>query len=210
VKVARQPNLEPMPEDTEAKIFRAAEEEFVARGYKGARMQHIADQAGINKSLLHYYYRSKEKLFRAVFSKTAEKVFPKIPKMWGWDVPLIERMERFVDGYIDILLKNPMLPSFVMHELQQNPGQLVSMFGDLLSFPFQKVKEEILRSMESGEIRKTDPEHLLANVVGLCVFPFVARPMLEKVTGMSKEEFDQFLIDRKQHVKEFIHRALAP
>ncbi len=199
-----------MPEDTESKIFEAAQAEFLSGGYRGARMQRIADRAGINKSMLHYYYRSKEKLFRAVFRASAERVLERIPELWGGEMSVLERIEHFVSGYLDILTANPHLPGFIVFEMYSNPDDLPELFAHQLGKPYKQIRSEIETAVERGEIRPIVPEQLLANVISLCVFPFVARPMLEKVTGMSGEAFDRFLSDRKSQVIAFVHHALKP
>ena len=87
--------------NTEERILESARQIFQAKGLQGARMQEIADKAGINKAMLHYYYRSKELLFEAVFEEAANRIFPKIVELLNTDYPLFEKIEYFVD-YFDI------------------------------------------------------------------------------------------------------------
>ena len=95
---------------TEEKILSAARKIFTTKGMAGARMQDIANEAGINKALLHYYYRDKEKLFETIFLEEAQKFFPKINAIFQSDDPLFLKIEKFVDEYIDEMLENPYLP----------------------------------------------------------------------------------------------------
>ena len=109
----------------EEKILVAARKVFTTKGMAGARMQDIADEAGINKALLHYYFRDKDKLFEVVFMEEAQKFFPKINAIFNSDVPLFEKIENFVNEYIDEMQENPYLPWFVMNEVNRDPDQLL-------------------------------------------------------------------------------------
>src|SRR3954468_17116383 len=91
------------------------------KGIDGARMQDIADKAGINKALLHYYFRSKEKLFEMIFIEEARKFMPKVTSIMVSELTLFEKVEKFVGEYIDTLLQNPLLPIFILNEIKQNP-----------------------------------------------------------------------------------------
>ncbi len=106
---------------TEEKILAAAKKVFIAKGMAGARMQDIADEAGINKALLHYYFRSKEKLFEMIFMEAAQKLFPKINFIFESDVSLFEKIENFCEEYITIMSENPYLPLFVLNEISRDP-----------------------------------------------------------------------------------------
>ena len=94
-------------ENTENQILKAAREVFIAKGYEGARMQEIADRAGINKALLHYYFRSKEKLFEAVFSEIAMNLFPAMKQLLEAEIGIKEKVTFFIKIYLKTLLENP-------------------------------------------------------------------------------------------------------
>ncbi len=92
---------------TRDKIFRAASEIFEDKGYSGARMQEIADRAGINKALLHYYFRSKEQLFKAVYMVLQKKMFEKIISILREELPFKDKIKKFLDEHIEFMIKNP-------------------------------------------------------------------------------------------------------
>jgi AcrR family transcriptional regulator len=195
---------------TEDKIFEAARDVFHEQGYGGARMQEIADRAGINKALLHYYYRSKDKLFEAVFHVSAMRVVPQIIGVLTAEMPLREKIERFVHTYIDQIVANPHVPGFILQELRRNPNRLRQFVGALARDKFAGLAQDIEEAVARGEIRPIEPPHLLANIVGLCVFPFIARPMLQTVVGFDDAAYDAFLEARKHEVTAFILNALEP
>jgi TetR/AcrR family transcriptional regulator len=196
--------------DTEAKIFEAARTVFHTQGFEGARMQEIADRAGINKAMLHYYYRSKDKLFEAVFRDAAAHVLPRVIGILREDVPLRDKLERLVHAYIDLISANPHLPAFIIQELRRNPEGLSRYVGEQTEGLYPRLAQQIEGAVARGEIRPIAPAHLLANVVALCVFPFIARPMLQAVTGLDDAAYAAFLEARKQEVITFLFAALAP
>jgi len=197
-------------QDTEKRIFLAALKVFQEYGYEGTRMQKIADVAGINKSMLHYYYRSKSKLFDAVFSASAKKHLPGIIDNLKSDLPLQEKIERVVSDYIDIIGGNPHLPAFFLHELRRNPD-LVRQFADeQAKGVFSIFSKQVRKANTMGEIRHIEPEHLFANILAMCVFPFIAQPMLQTVFNADDETYVAFLVARKTEITRFIFNAIAP
>ena len=117
---------------TEGKLLAAAKKVFTTKGMAGARMQDIADEAGINKAMLHYYFRDKDKLFEVIFLQEAEKFFPKINTIFESDLPLFEKIEQFVNEYIDEMVENPYLPWFILNELNRDADQFLSKIWDML------------------------------------------------------------------------------
>src|SRR5690606_40702738 len=106
---------------TEEKIFEAAFKVFQSKGFTGARMQEIADEAGINKAMLHYFFRSKEKLFEAVFMKAFGKLAPQINEIFNSDDDLFEKIRKFTASYITFVIEYPFLPQFIIQEMNNNP-----------------------------------------------------------------------------------------
>ena len=108
-------------ENTETEILIAAKEIFQQKGMAGARMQEIADKAKINKALLHYYYRSKQLLFEAVFKSAFSLLAPQLNKVLNDDSDLFEKIRKFTENYVSFVIKHPYLPNFVIQELNKNP-----------------------------------------------------------------------------------------
>src|SRR5690554_1392940 len=186
---------------TEEKILAAAQSVFIRKGMDGTRMKEIADEAGINKALLHYYFRSKQKLFEAIFEKAFTQILPDIINMVESDKNFIEKLNIFIDNYFDLLMKNPFLPGFILTEINRDSDLIVSVFrkhGVNPSVFLEVAKKE----MGKGNIRKMDPRELLINILALCIFPFAARPLLEIIFFNNDEKaYKEFLILRKENVK---------
>lgn len=199
---------------TEEQIFSAAREEFIEKGFDGARMQEIAKRANINKALLHYYYRTKEKLFDAIFDKVFKSFMPGMVDVMQSDAPLFYKIEVFVEKYINLISENPHIPSFILHELNRNPDRLVGLFGSVFGVVRNKVflnlRDIIQKEVASGTIRPIEPEQLIVNMISLCIFPFVARPIVQGVIfDNNKEAYIQFLESRKKEVAKFIINSIA-
>lgn len=197
-------------QSTEDRIFLAARDVFHEQGYGGARMQEIAQRAGINQSMLHYYFRTKEKLFDAVFRVAAGHVLPKVFAVLNADLPLLEKIERFIHTYIDMIAANPHIPAFVIQELRRNPDRLKTVVGEQAKDHLVALRKQITEAVETGEISPIAPGHLIANMMALCVFPFIARPILETALGLDTAAYDTLLRERKTEVSRFILNALKP
>ncbi|HOY32606.1 MAG TPA: TetR/AcrR family transcriptional regulator [Bacteroidales bacterium] len=200
--------MKEQPNNTQQIIFEAAKKVFIERGFDGARMQQIADEAGINKALLHYYYRSKDRLFDAIFADAFIRFLPNISDIMMSDDPFEIKIKLFVRHYIDLLIDNPHLPVFVMHEIQRKPEMIIKIIrrsGINPAVAAGKLQQEI----DEGKIRPIPLQHLIINMIGLCVFPFIGRPILEGFvfTG-NKEAYDRFLEDRKTMVADFIINSI--
>ncbi len=189
---------------TEITILDAARIVFIKKGFDGARMQEIADEAGINKALLHYYFRSKDKLFEAVFIETFVKIVPAMLVTLNSNLPLFQKIEVFTSTYIDALAKNPFIPGFILHELAHNEDRLAKLIRGTGLNPtifIQQVNYEIAE----GRIGEIDPRQLLVNIMALCIFPFVGKPILKSVIFANNEdEFNRFIQQRKTDVPKFI------
>ncbi len=195
--------------NTEDKIINAAKKVFMQHGMAGARMQSIADEAGINKALLHYYFRSKEKLFSIVFQKAIKESIPQIVKVFNTDAHLFDKIRQFVCEYLDFIAKNPYLPMFIMHELASRPEHLKKLLNSVKvdrDFIFKDIQKEI----DKGIIMPIEPTHLMVNIISLCVFPVVAKPMISEIfiSDEQPDAYDQFLEERKTLVADFVINSI--
>ena len=192
-------------QNAEERILAAARKVFTTKGMAGARMQDIADKAGINKAMLHYYFRDKDKLFEVVFMNEAQKFFPKINAIFNSDAPLFEKIKNFVNEYIDEMQENPYLPWFVMNEINRDPDQfLYKIWGkDNLPKP-AKFLEQIEQEIISGRIKKVSPLHLLMNMISMTIFPFVGKPMFIRNLRLTEKQFREIMEQRKKEIPQFI------
>ena len=194
---------------TEEKILETARKIFLTRGMVGARMQDIADEAGINKAMLHYYFRNKEKLFEVIFREAAAKLFPKLNLVFESDLSLFEKIERFTVQYIDVILENPYLPLFVLNEIHRDPEAFLTHIWQRENMPRpEKFLDQIEREIKKGNIKRISPLQLLLNLISLCIFPFMARPMFQIHLGVDDLQFRNLMQQRKTEVPRFIIDAI--
>jgi AcrR family transcriptional regulator len=194
--------------NTEMLILEAAKKVFQRKGSDGARMQEIAEEAGINKALLHYYFRSKENLFDAVFYDAFSRFLPTIGTIFLTEERLFNKIERFTDAYITLLQNNPYLPGFVIHEVNRNPEKIVNLIRMSGVSP-EKLGQQIIAEAEAGIIHPVDPRHLIINLLSMCLFPFIGRPILQGfLFNNNAEAYSAFIEIRKKEVASFIINSI--
>ncbi len=198
--------------NTEELIFDAAREVFIEKGFEGARMQDISDRAGINKALLHYYYRTKEKLFASIFELVMKQAIPSMVKFMESEMSLFQKIEYFVENYISLIQKNPYIPFFVLTEINRNPDNIANIFKkifDKKDNPFKKFSKLINDEVEKGVINPIEPEQLIVNMIAMCLFPFIARPIIQTIIFEGdKARYNDFIESRKKEVYKFIIHSI--
>jgi TetR/AcrR family transcriptional regulator len=197
---------------THDKIFQAATEVFEEKGFAGARMQEIADQAGINKALLHYYFHSKEHLFQAVFRALAKKMFEKIIAIFMMDnISLKEKIKLYYDKHIDILIKNPRLPLFVLEEMAHNPDLLQDITETIHHNEIRdSLYKKHAKELKGYGITKDEMAQLMISVVSLAIFPFIARDVIKIMQHQmgDNKAFNNFMRERKEFASDLIITAM--
>jgi len=189
---------------TEQKILDSAQYVFHHKGFDGTRMQEIADKAEINKGLLHYYFKSKEKLFKTVFNFALKQMLEKLNEALIEDNDLFEKIETLVDNYITVMSKNIFIPNFVFQEINRNPeffNKNFKMLNELNGI--KKFENQIEVEIKKGNIINIDSKQLLINIISLSIFPFVAKPMVKGILSISEKEFNNIIEERKKEVAQF-------
>lgn len=194
---------------TEEKILLAAKKLFFEKGFEGAKMQEIANEAGINKAMLHYYYRSKELLYERVNLSFASVIIPRINSLVDMNLGIFETIENFVTIYVDFLLENPDLPGYFISEMNRNPEKFIKILSDQNLQPnFFAFIQKIAAAVEKKEIRPINPIHLIINIMSMCIFPMLAKPMILFASKMDTQSFDAVLAQRKIEIVQFIHYSI--
>ena len=208
------PSSQPADDGTERRILDAADLVFVRRGTDGARMQEIAGEAGVNKALLHYYYRTKEQLSQAVFQRAASTLLPAVIQIMASDIELEEKIERTVETYLVQLSLRPYLPGYILSELAHRPERVLALVsaaqGRIKNRALRKLRHQIERRREAGTIAPITAEQFLVTLLSACIFPFAARPLLAAVLEMGPRGFEQFIERRRRELPAFLIRALQP
>ena len=199
--------------DTEQKIINAATEIFLQKGRDGARMQDIADRAGINKAMLHYYFRTKHRLYQEVFEEQIGNFLDEIMNSVIDTGDPMAFLKGFIDTYIDAISHRPQVVNFVLWEIERGGQAFVSVAKRVFAshgftaIPFpMKIQEAI----DSGAMRPVDPVQLFMSLIGMCLFPFIARPMIEQLFPQTDVLSSDFLEKRKEEITQLLFQGIAP
>lgn len=185
---------------TEEKIFNAARIVFQKKGFAGARMQEIADEAGINKAMLHYCFKNKQQLFEAVFMKAFSQLAPQINTIFNSDKSVFEKITQFTHDYISFVIENPFLPQFIIQEMNNNPEFVMSILNHANRPNPDLLIAQIEKEIEAGIIKPIQPKQLLLNIFSMTVFPFAAQIMVKGILHLSNFEFNQMMEERKTSI----------
>ena len=196
----------PLSSEAEEKILRAAQTVFVKKGYKGATTRDIAAEAGITSPLLNYYFRSKENIFHIVYERAFSSLYRNVYPAIMSDEPLLEKIPKLIDGMLTELLENPDVPIFIFNEITQSPDKLVEKFRRKINIMevYKKFAKSVYDEVERGTIRPVRPITLLINIQSLCIYPFLARPLICEVSDLSYREYMEVLSTRRDEIVEMV------
>lgn len=199
-----------MEKTTEQVILEVAREQFVKNGYAATRTEDIARQANVTKAMVHYYFRTKEKLFEEIVQQIFSKSLTKFSRAFNTEGEIWEKIEKIVRAYIDLLLEEPDIPSFVMYELSQKREAFIaeiqkrgSQLPNIAAFLGQ-----IQLEIDRGNWHKTSAVQVVMSILSMTVFPFMAKPIFSTVAGIPDEAFRMLMEERKTFIVEFLKMAL--
>jgi TetR/AcrR family transcriptional regulator len=195
---------------TEERIFEAATDVFVDKGMDGARMQDIASHAGINKALLHYYFRTKDQLFNAVFEMIAGRMLKKFAPVFDENLSLEAKIRFFFKEHIAFLQENPKLPGFILNEISRNPARIKKLLKKVhFESLWKNLYEQHKTELGKYNITEATMPQLIISIVSLSVFPFAARGIIEGILEKVGIDFDEFIEERKNFAAEFVIKAIT-
>jgi AcrR family transcriptional regulator len=195
---------------TEERIKEAARKLFTQKGFAATRTRDIAEEAGINLALLNYYFRSKQKLFDLVMLENFQQFINGITvNFLDETMTFDQRIERIVAAYVDMLTRLPDLPMFILNEIRGNPSKIAAKLNMEIAPMRQHMFKQLIASNKEGKTN-LEPFHFIANLIGLTVFPFVGRPILQRVTGVTDVEFEQYMQARKELVPIWLRSMMTP
>lgn len=187
---------------TEERIRLAAIKVFTEKGFEATKTRDIAAEAAINIASLHYYYRSKEKLFEWVIGETMGRFSGLLDKVLNGPSPLHEKIRAFAPAYIDFLKENPFLPLFILSESQRNLPILDEMMNDRQSLP--ALEQQLEELIAAKQIRPISVHNFMVNLMGLVIFPFLSKSLLQLKTGLEETAYLEMLEVRKTLIPEII------
>jgi len=196
-------------QSAEQEILKAAMATFVKKGRHGAKMQEIADAAGINKAMLHYYFRSKDKLYLKVFENVFVEGFGSLHVVFKKNDTFEKKLANFVDQYTTLIMQNPQFPMFILRELSEGAEDIKQVFDQILKniqFNLPSVFiDSIQTAIKNGEIKKVDPRQIFITIIGSIAFFFIAEPLLMVFLVNDKNyKRSAFIEQRKKIVTDII------
>ena len=199
-----------MDTNTEERIKQAARKVFHQKGYAATRTRDIAEEANINHAMLNYYFRSKEKLFEIVMMETMAQFFKGVGIILNDEnTSLEEKIERVVANYIDLLLEEPELPTFILNEVRPNPQFFVEQTPINEALTHSVFARQYAQAVIQGRITEPNLMHTILNVIGLVIFPFVAKPMLSAITNLPEAQYKALMLQRKTLIPQWIKAILS-
>ena len=194
---------------TEERIKAAARKVFHQKGFAGTRTRDIAEEAGINHAMLNYYFRSKEKLFEMVMMETMAQFFKGVNLMLNDEsTSLDEKIDLIVSNYVDLLLKEPELPTFILNEVRPNPQAFVEQNPIKEALTHSVLTRQYAEAVARGEITEPNLIQAILNVIGLVIFPFIAKPILTSIVNIPEEQYKALMLQRKTLIPQWIKAML--
>ena len=194
---------------TEERIKAAARKVFHQKGFASTRTRDIAEEAGINHAMLNYYFRSKEKLFEMVMMETMAQFFKGVNLMLNDEnTSLDEKIDLIVSNYVDLLLKEPELPTFILNEVRPNPQAFVEQNPIKEALTHSVLTRQYAEAVARGEITEPNLMQAILNVIGLVIFPFIAKPILTSIINIPEEQYKALMLQRKTLIPQWIKAML--
>lgn len=198
-------------ENIEQHIIACARRLFVEKGYINTSMSDIAAEAGITRPALHYYFRTKERLFQAIYGDVLQKAIPRIHDILVSSIPFMERLDRIIDEYIALFLSNPALPYFMIGEIQRDVDHLIEVGRELkIDKYIHDIQSSLRAEMRQGILRTVPSRTVFLTLYSLLTFPFLMENLVKELLLEDKEKFASFMQEWKRNVLSQMASLLSP
>lgn len=197
--------------NTEQAILKAAEELFLEQGFEQTTTKQIAQRAGCNQALLHYYYRTKDNLFVQIFEEKAKFIATHFLDINSTAQTLEERISQMVELHFELFRKNPRLVPFLLKEVLSDPVRVAPILDKIKQYMvkiFAKIDEALHEEIEKGAARPVSTLNVILTLVSLDMAPFIIAPVLQRVLDLTDEQLDKQLDKRKPEVVEILLRQI--
>ena len=198
-------------QETRDRILVAAHAVFLRKGTAGSRTQEIADEAGVNKALVHYYFGTKAALAEAIFERALGDI---VPRMFGILADpgrsIEEKIPAIVREQIGFHSERPYFAGYMVSELHNEPGRIVRLMARRGRIPLDVLRRQLREAAAAGTMRRLSAEQFVANMMGLLIFPFAIRLALCELLGLDEAGWRAFLEERRRILPELILSGLRP
>ncbi len=192
------------------KIKTAARAIFTRKGFAATRTRDIAREAGSNLALLNYYFQSKQNLFNILMLENMQQFLSGIREQINDPATsLDDKIQNLVDVYIDLLLRQPDIPLFILYELRTNPDGIAARLGINKALSKSVLLKQLKQALKKNKNTKPDPMQIILNLFGMTLFPFVAGSLFRKVGAVNDKAFRKLMIDRKEEIPHWIQQMIS-
>lgn len=178
---------------TEELIKDTAKRLLFAEGKLHATTQEIADAAGVNRTALHYYFRSRDQLIAAIFQDAMLDLSQRLDECMVAEASFREKTERIIAVFLKHMVAFPYQETFLITEINTFGKKLIT---NIQSAPVKAYLEEAAVEMERGTIAQMNPIHFLMNLFSLLSYPLIMAPLYKKMFQVSAKDFQQLVDER--------------
>lgn len=195
---------------TEALIKQTAKKVFFQKGLVKATTQLIADEAGVNRALIHYYFRSRDQLFETVLHEAVNETRGKIDAVFSSDEPFKTKISKYLDVFIERNTEFPYIQNFITAHIMRNPERNKEFLTHKRNHLKQHIEQPLKEEIKKGTIPNIDPEHFIVNLMSMCSYPFVARPFIQTIFSYDDKTYKKFLKERKGVIYKMLFNEELP
>ena len=187
--------------ELEYQIIETAKQLFIEKGFVETSMSDIAAKVGINRPTLHYYFRTKDRMFQAVFGSIVMSLLPKVQEIIQQELPFIDRVSLILDKYITLFTENPDMPKFICGEIQRDVNHLLDAAKEMqFEETFLIIKERLLMEMEAGRLKKVPIHTVVIPFYGLLTYPLITKNLITSIFLKDTTDFSVFMLEWKQYI----------
>ncbi|MEQ9287346.1 MAG: TetR/AcrR family transcriptional regulator [Cyclobacteriaceae bacterium] len=195
---------------TEKLIKEQAKILFFKNGYLKATTQEIADKAGVNRALIHYYFRSREQLLDTLLDEALLEKKERVKRILSSDLSLKEKIAAFINSTMDYGIAFPYLENFIISEIARCPKKITDFCSVHSVKPSDLIKDQLEEEIRQKNLDPISAEQFMVNLIALCNYPLLAKPILQTIHNMTDEAYGQFLVERKQIIFSTIFKERMP
>lgn len=202
-------------DNMEMRIREVAQELFFKQGYAATSTTQIAKEVGCTQALVHYYYRTKENLFRQIYLEQVEAALAVIAQSLASEESFDRFLENAISRYFDTLMSNPRLPFFVLEELINNPERRRYLRENFVKKPsyamlYMQFDARVKAERQAGRLAKVEAFDIMISIASLTVFTFVSLPMYQDLLSQTDEQVKEYILHRKAEVTRLVLQGLRP
>jgi len=197
-------------QQTEKLIKEKAKILFFKKGFLNATTQEIADEAGVNRALIHYYFRSREQMLDVLLDETLQEKKDRVRNILTSALPFREKIANYIDTIVDYGLRYPYLDNFIISETARRPEK-IKMFCAKDKFKSSDmIREALEKEVKKGKIAPVSAEHFMVNLISLCNYPLLAKSVIQSIHGLTDTAYRKFLVERKRIIFRTIFNEDMP